>query len=271
MKKYDVISHSPVEDSETFLEYFLGNSQEEAEETYFRFADRLSAIAGSYSNWTGLDRGDLFGAGLTGLARAVRDFDPSRSDKFDPFATRKIKNALNEFCRVYKGVITVPVYIRAAHGHIRIIKGLLEGYAIDPVDISESLSRGSIVSNIYLADRDLEVINEQFEKLRNVSKSFNIKYDALVSQAEYIPTEVQFDERMSQEEIHERNNRLIAAALMVSKLKDHMTDVELFVAEGIMEGKTYDEIGAEMDPPVTKARIRQILDGMKDKFKGILV
>lgn len=268
MKKYDVVSHTPVEDSETFLEYFLGNTQKEAELLYFKFADRLNYMAGSYSNWSGLDRGDFFGAGLTGLARAARDFDPDRGGKFDAYAMRLIKNAMNEHCRVYKGVITVPVYIRTAHTHIKNIKGLLEGYSVDPYYISESLHKGQLVDDVHLARKDWQRIATEFRKLKGVCKNYNIKYEALVAQAEYIPTEVSFDERMTQEEMHERDNRLIAAALMVSQLKDHMTDVELRIAEGIMSGQTYEEIGKDMG--VTKARIRQILDGMKEKFTKLI-
>jgi len=245
---YDVVSHTPVEDGETFLEYFLGDTQEEAESLYHEFEERLNRIATSYAIWSGLDKGDLFGTGITGLARAARDFDPDRGGKFDVYAMRLIKNAMNEFCRIYKGVITVPVYVRAAHMHIKNIKGLLEGYAVDPYDISEALRTGGLASNIYLANKDWERIDLEFEKLKSVCKNFNIKYHNLIKQAEYIPTEVSFDERMTQEEIHERNNQVIAAALIVSKLKDHMTDVELAIAEGIMEGLTYDEIGKSLEP-----------------------
>ena len=269
MSKYDVISSSPVED-ELFLEYFLGNSLEEAEELYLNYENSLNYMASSYAMWAGLDKGDLFGAGLTGLARAVRDFDPNRGGRFHNFAVRKIKNAMNEHCRVYKGVITVPVYIRTAHTHIRNIKGLLEAYAVDPYEISECLAKGYVSSNIYLVKADWKRIDSEFEKLENVAKNFNIKYDTLIEQAEFIPTELSFDESMTQEEMHERNNRLVGAALLVSKLKDHMTDQELFIADSIMEGKTYEEIGDEMNPPVSKARVKQILNEMKDKFKKLM-
>lgn len=268
MKKYDVVSHTPVEDSETFLEYFLGDTQEEAESLYLKFEDRLNYMASSYAMWSGLDKGDLFGTGLTGLARAARDFDPDRGGSFDGYAARLIKNAMNEFCRIYKGIITVPIYVRTAHTHIKNIKGLLEGYNVDPYDISECLHNGSVPSSVRLAHKDWERIDLEFEKLNGVCKNYNIKYHNLIKQAEHIPTEVSFDERMTQEEIHERNNRLIAAALMVSKLKDHMTDRELLVAEGIMSGMTYEEIGDSLG--VSKARIRQILDEMKEKFKKLI-
>ena len=99
MTRIDIVSTKPVdEEQETFLPYYLGDTPEDAEETYSSFSGLLGIMANAYSTFSKDDLEDYFGEAVRGLARAKRDWDPTRGGcQFKTFAILKIKNALNEF------------------------------------------------------------------------------------------------------------------------------------------------------------------------------
>jgi len=274
--RYNIISQTPVDDkSEVFLDYFLADTQEEAEEVYQKFAGLLNIVATSYARWSGIDKGDLFGTGLTGLARAVRDFDESRGGKFKTFAMFKIKNALNEHCRRFKAVVTVPSYVRTANTYITNIKGLLEGYSVGLNGIDEALYAGGVwiledKKAILMAEADRNRIKSEFKKLKRLAEHSKIAYHILVDRSQYVPSDMRYDETMTQEDLYDREKQRVAAALSVSKLKDHMSDLELSIAEGIMEGRTYEEIGNSVEPKRSAVWVRQNLDKMRAKFSKLI-
>ena len=128
----DIITKSPVKKKEeVFLDYYLGDTPEEAEDLFKSFSRLLNIISKAYSVWTGMDKEDLFGTALVGLARAKRDFDPKRSDNFKTFAIYKIKNALNSYYRENKTIVNIPSYVKTANGYINGIKFILSRYSID--------------------------------------------------------------------------------------------------------------------------------------------
>ena len=129
-------------EKEIFLDYFLGSTPEEAEEVFYEFSDTLNTITKSYHNWSRLDKGDLFGTALVGLARAKRDFDPLRSDNFKAFVILKVKNALNEYYRRNKTAVSIPSYVRIANSYINNIKFVLESCGIGPKDTQNVLKNG---------------------------------------------------------------------------------------------------------------------------------
>lgn len=270
MKNYDVISQTPVAgEGEVFLDYFLGDTQEEAEKIYNEFSWRLNIMANSYSQWSGVDKADLFGEGLTGLARAVRDYDSERGT-FLTFAIYKVKNALNECCRKNSSIVSIPAYIRTAHMYITNIKGILEACSLDPDDITKMLMGGyaRTTADMMMVNGDFDRLDAEFNKLNTLARNSKVPYDNLIKNAEFIPSNVCFDESQSQEEMDERNKQLIAAALLVSKLEEHMTDLERQIANYIMEGKTYNEIGEVYDRSGVWVRLQ--LDEMKRRFRELL-
>lgn len=269
MGKIDFISSQHVEKEEEFLPYFLGTSPEEAEETYREFSKLLATMASSYEFHTGISKDDYFGEALTGLARAKRDFDPKRGNcKFRTFAVMKIKNALNEYCRRNKTIVTIPSYVRIAHMYITNIKTILEGYGVEEEEIEGILSANKADFDYPMADADRDRVVRELEKLDNLAENSSINYTNLVSRGEFVPSDMAYDETLDQDELINRERQKMAAALIVSDLRDKMTYEEIHVAEGIMAGKSYKEIGKTHDPPRSIGWVQKQLAKMKEKFSN---
>ena len=259
MSRIDIVSTTTRDEvSEDFLPFYLGETMEEAEETYSLFSNLLNIIAFSYSKHTGIDPGDLFAAGLEGLARAKRDWDETKGNcSFRSFAVLKIKTSMNECCRKLKSIVSIPEYIRVAHLYITNIKTLLEGYGEAPESIDYSLKNSILLTS---------KLHYEFDKLKKLAKNSGVPYLNLIKNAEHVPTDYYLNEDMSQDELQEAERRRLAAALVVSKLQDKMTASELHVANGIMAGKSYGEIGRTHDPKRSIAWVQKTLENMKEKF-----
>lgn len=252
---------------EEFLPYYLGTTQEEAEETYNLFSNLLNIMSFAYAKHTGIDPGDLFAAALEGLARAKRDWDEDRGNcSFKSYATLRIKTAMNDCCRKFKSIVSIPEYIRVAHTYITNIKTILEGYGESPEVISYVLNHNNTSSIGKIHDKDEGRILSELDKLKRLAKNSGVPYSNLIKNAEYVPTDYYLNDEMSQEELQEAERRRLAAALVVSKLQDKMTESELHVANGIMVGKSYGEIGRTHNPKRSIAWVAKTLDSMKEKF-----
>ncbi|RKX64367.1 MAG: hypothetical protein DRP42_06485 [Tenericutes bacterium] len=269
MSKIDIISTTPVDSrQEVFLPYYLGETPEEAEEVYTEFAWLLRVMAGNYANNSNVDLEDYFGEAITGLARAKRDFDDTRGGcSFKTFIILKVKNALNECCRKKSSIVNIPYYVRTAHTYITNIKTILEGYNIHLKSIRYVLTSGELPRFVKFNDKDYKRMEEELGKLSSLAKHSGVVLEHLIKRAEFVPSDMAYDESMTQEELHKRERRKLAAALVVSKLEDHMTEEELHVAQGIKAGKTYAEIGRTHDPKRSIAWVQNKLDEMKTKFK----
>lgn len=269
MPKIDIVSTEPLDkEQETFLPYYLGETPEEAEETYDLFSWLLGVMASAYAKSTDVAMEDYFAEAITGLARAKRDWDPTRGGcQFRTFAILKIKNALNEYCRKNSSIVRVPHYVRTAHTYITNVKTIFEGWNIPDEFIRKTLDMGEQYRDRAIADADADRVNAELKKLRKLARNSGVVLDKLVERAEFIPSDMAYDESMSQEELHKREQRRLAAALMVSKLEDHMTEEELHVAHGIMAGHSYAEIGRTHKPKRSIAWVQNKVDEMRDKFQ----
>ena len=269
MSKIDIISTTPVDSGqEIFLPYYLGETPKEAEETYETFSGLLGIIASAYADNTGTSLEDFFAEAITGLARAKRDWDPTRGGcKFVTFAILKMKNALNEHCRKTSSIVNIPHYVRTAHTYITNIKTILDGYDVHPDSVRYVLMSGDLPGFVKFNKKDHERMEEELAKLNKLAKNSKVQLKALVKRSEFVPSDMAYDESMTQEELHKREQRKLAAALIVSKLEDHMTEEELHVAQGIMAGKTYAEIGRTHNPKRSIAWVQNKLDEMKIRFK----
>lgn len=270
MSKIDIISSESVDDAEeNFLPYYLGDTPEEAEETYSEWSWLLSVLAAGYARYSNLSMEDYFGEAITGLARAKRDWDHTRGGcSFQTFATLKIKNALNEYRRRHNSIVVIPHYVRVANTYITNIKTIMEGYHIPDSFIEQTLLKGDQYRDRPMADADSERVSEELAKLKRLAKNSGVQYEKLVKRSEFIPSDMSYDESMTQEELDKRERQRLAAALVVSKLEDSMTDEELHVARGIMAGQSYGEIGRTHDPKRSIAWVQKKVDEMREKFKA---
>ena len=117
-----------------------------------------------------------------------------------------------------------------------------------------------------IPEKELGEAERLFQNLNNLSRNSKIPVQTLVDRAEFIPSDISLDSDSSDDEVIGRENQMMAAALVVSKLTDRMTDSEFSVAQGIMAGYTYEEIGAMQDPPRSSSWVRMKLDTMRERF-----
>lgn len=226
--KYDVLKQTVVHETEEMPAYFIADTQEEAEKIYNDYSGILNGLSYTYSQSTGIDKSDLFGEALIGLGRAYRDFDPERNNNFKNFAILKIKDALNEYTRKNSTSISVPAYIKSANSKIEKLKEILGENHIE--DLS-NLPRNKKTEHL-------------IELLENIAERAGIETRKLLERATYIPSNTVYDE----DYIVEFNNNPeenMERHLMVKQLIDSMGEVEKSIAEGIMSGKTYEEIAQE--------------------------
>ena len=271
MSKIDIVSTKTVEvESEKFLPYYLGETPEEAEETYKSFSKLINQMAGAYSQNSDITKEDYFSEAITGLARAKRDFDPTRGDcKFKTFAIMKIKNALNDYYRRNNSIVNIPYYVRTAHTYITNIRTILERHNLDVDSIATIIEADKAFLNT-LVGKDGPRLKEEANKLKRLAKNSKVRIEDLIERAEFVPSDMSYDEDMTQDELFKREQRRLSAALIVSELEDYMSDKELHIARGIMAGKSYAEIGRTHDPKRSIAWVQNEVEKMREKFKNKL-
>lgn len=239
--KYSVVKKTKQE-TENFLTCFLADTPEKAEQIHNKFAGCLNSIAYSYHLSTGLDKADLFSEALVGLARASRDFDPKRSLNFKTYAIFRIKDALNKFVRENTAPVKIPVYIKKAHSLITKLKHRLGHEAFEQA----------------LKDNNKEALGE----LGSAAERCNISVIELANRATVLPTELELvEENYSALEDNVYNK------ILVNQLKEKMTNIELIISQGIVEGKSYNQIGEENNR--SKSWVALQVANMRHKFAAI--
>lgn len=241
-----------VKQNKDFLPYFLGNSEEEAEKTFLEYEGLLNKIANSYSEATGIDKGDLFGEAITGLAKAKRDHNPKKA-ALSTYAVRIITDILNEYSRRNAMAVSVPSYIQKAHGIIERIKGLL---------IAHNLNFGTTTINgSGEVPEDIKVNYDYLVgKLTNAANRAGISMEVLITRAEFAPISIEC-------EVDELEMEVIASSeALVAELKTWMTDEEWFISQGVMEDKTYDQIGIELG--MSGSNVGLIFKDLRAKIKN---
>jgi RNA polymerase sigma factor (sigma-70 family) len=266
MTKLKILSTKVLpEHTEEFLPFFLGNTEEEAEANYNRFSQDLNKMAAAYSRNTGLEKEDLFGAGLTGLARALRDYDPNRTDNFFVYASYRIRSVLNDYCFRNKSIVPVPQYIALAHGYINKIRNILLKYPKE--SITDVLTGVKQLRYTDIPPAEKNLCKAALEHLKTLSKNSGVPYNDLVERSEYIPINVLFEESyLTTEDFEVRDVKQIQLTALISTIRDKMTAKELTIADGIMMGKTYDEIGAEQTPRRSASWVRKQLGHIRKRI-----
>ncbi len=273
--KYNIIKESQVEAYEEFPKHFLADTLEEAEELYKEYHSLLNLISYNYSLASNIDKGDLFGEALVGLARAKRDYEDGRGAKFKTFALYKIKTALNEHVRKNSMSITVPDYIRNANRHLEALKSIFKFCNINEDVLQESFKKNEF--KLFYDTKSGKGFGKLEKKakilFKNIAKAAvraNIATEELIKRAEFVPADIPYEECLDASDVIEAEEDRLFMALLVESVKQYMTATQLTIAEYIMDGKkTYREIGEEFGH--SDAWVRQELDKLKEvlKKKGI--
>jgi RNA polymerase sigma factor (sigma-70 family) len=256
--KFDILTQRMVKKEEDMPSHFLAETAEEAKDIYKRFERTLNNMAYAYAVSTGLDKSDLFGEALIGLARAYRDWDPDRSEDFRTYAIFRIKDSLNEFVRANSRAVSIPAYIKKALSNLNEIRAICEASEVNPDAI--------------IVDNEVPLPLERTDALRCVdlvrnlikaAKRARVPYNKFIERLELIPTDTEFEDQTSPE-LHKREEEMLEAAIIVEKLKSHMDDVELQICEGIMSDKSFEEIGKEMGK--SKSWVSGRLKGLRERI-----
>ena len=91
-----------------------------------KFNKFMNRISSAYSCITNIDKHELFGEANVALIKSLNDFDNTRSISFDTYAKYIIVDALNEYVRQNKVIVSVPKYIARANQIINRIKKLID-------------------------------------------------------------------------------------------------------------------------------------------------
>jgi len=253
--KYDIVKKSTVHTYEEFPKHFLADSMEKAEKLYQEFSKTLNYMAGKYATTSGLEKADLFGEALVGLARANRDFDLTRSDNFKTFALYKIKDALEEYVRNFSTPVALPAYLKKSQRIMHRLVGLLHSKGTSDEDIQDIFD-GNIDK---LPDHQCLELHGY---LTNAAERAGISLPVLIERIKNLPHSSSDTENV---EADNRAEEKMYAKLVVDGLKNHMSKNELEIAELIMEGKTFEEIGRRFNR--TDAWVAQQLDKMRTRLK----
>ena len=227
--------------------YFLGFSEEEAEETYKLFENILNRLSNSYAITTGIEKEDLFGEALVGLSIAVKNRDYKKSIKeFRAYAVKTIMSHLNNYIADMKTIVHVPTYILKANSYIVKLKLLLGVEDIFSIFLTKPKGEKE----------------EEYSKLIgyiiNAAERAGVTIEELIKRSEYLPVhDTSYKEQHKQEE-HSTDK------LAVAEMKKHMTDEELIITDGIMKDKTFSEIGKDLN--ISGSAVHQKFTKLKKKM-----
>ncbi len=229
---------------EEFLKCFLGKTIKEAEQTHNEFSKLLNTIARNYSLSTGLDKADLFGEALVGLARAKRDFDSGRSDNFRTFAVFKIKDALNKFVRDNICSVSIPTYVSRANNLINRLSDFLYSQNIDQDTIDYIIHKGT-VDDIDIP-YDIKVrAKEIIIFLKRAAERADTTYEKLVSRASFLPVDKELLDFCDSE----RDDTF--DKIVVDRIWQVMDDIDKEIAKMIMEDTSKKDIALHFNKSVT--------------------
>jgi len=214
--------------------YLLGDSVEEAEELLMKFSGYINNVTRTYSEATGIDRGDLFGDAVIALGKAKKDFNPEKGGKFAPFAKFIIVDTLNECVRQNKAAVTTPVYINKAHKIIIRIKSLISNYTdvFEDILLDEEFDKFNIPTSVKIT------ILYNKELLNKAANRANITLVELINRAEFLPLMIPEDDIKKVND----NEKTIFTKLIVTEIFAILNKNETIVAELIMNDKNISDI-----------------------------
>jgi RNA polymerase sigma factor (sigma-70 family) len=223
-------------------------------EKFNGFMNRVSRV---YSCITGVDKYELFGEANTALLKAVSDFDNTRSTSFATYAKYIIVDAMNEYIRQNKVIVSIPKYISRANLIINRIKKLVDYND----DAFFALYTG-------LDTPHSEEIKHQLKLLENAAMRAKTTVPALVERAEFLPATT--DGAYVLDEVYNENDvqKKLMAKLFVHQIRQSLTEDELLVADSLMAGMSAFEVSKTLNIPYS--RVNKIITLIREKVLNLL-
>jgi len=240
--KYEIVPvHGGTNTSQDagFSMYMLGDTVEEAEQTFNTFRAYINNMAALYVGASGIDKEELFGDALIALARAKKDFN-IRMGSFIPFAKFIIIDSMNECVRRNRTLIKVPSYVNKANILINKIKNISEGYCNNMHEV--------LFDNV----NKIEKMPDEIKKIVTINKKLlasaavraNLTYDDLVERSEFIPIEINEQYDSDIENIsYEPNQETLLNKIVVADILPLLTTTEREVADLLMRDLNRHDVG----------------------------
>jgi len=252
MFKFEIIKTIPIKQGMNLPRFILANSQKQAEEIYKNFAGVLNRMSYRYSQITGIEKSDLFGEAILGLAIAYQNWGqihnalPKKIFKgFKTYAIYSIKDALNEYIRLNSSSVKIPSYLMKAINNFRRLKNILENINIEYNIIEQIIDQGNIEDiKLLLTKNDVDRAVKLLKNLTSAAERASITLKELYNRCDLISfhnIEINNIDNIKSDE----NN--INTTIIINELKSRMNKDELTISNYIMEGHSIPEIGRLMN------------------------
>lgn len=235
MTRYDISHTGKLNDNGT-NPVLINGSVLATKELLSKFSGFINRITTSYNVLTGIDKSEFFGEANLALLKAYRDFDSHRSESFPAYAKFIVVDALNEYIRQNKVIITIPRYVARAN---RII-----------LRIKKALNYDEELFALVLSNKCKNDISEEVKKdlvlLKAAADRAGTSFKELVARSEFLPLgspEVDVTEEVfSKEDEHAR----IMVKMLVDQIREHLTEEELIITDYLMEGLNPNNISKKL-------------------------
>ncbi len=223
----------------------------ELKEVLAKLTPFMNKVSKTYSKTTGIDKKELFGEANIALVKAKKDFDSLRGKSFNAYAKYIIVDALNEYVRKNKSLISIPRYIHRANGIIKRIKKM--------IDQDDELFQKLISGEVVLDNPD---INKQLTFLARAAKRAGITIKQMVDRSEFLPTPI--DKKESFEVSTENEQQKLIMKIFIKQVQKGFTKEERTVANYLMDDVSVRNISKKEGIPVKE--IKRIMVNIKKKM-----
>jgi len=270
MFKFEIIKTIPIKQNVNLPRYIITESQEEVEKIYKNFNGILNKISYKYSQITGIEKSDLFGEAVLGIATAYHHWKqiPDTSLKnisggFKIYAMYFIKDILNEYIRLNSASVKIPSYLMKAINNFRKLKNYLETIDTNK-DILEQVINNGNINHIksFLTKNVADKVVEVLKNLISSAERASITLKELYNRSNLISFHKKEINNISNIRFNEED---INTAIIVNKLKSKMNKNELIISNYIMEGYSIPEIGKMMnkEPHWVRYKLKKIKKKVK--------
>jgi RNA polymerase sigma factor (sigma-70 family) len=147
-----------------------------------KFIKLILVIARKYVR-VNVEYEDVIMQGLIGLIEADRNFDPTRSDKFDSYAITRIKGRMYEWCISNTSIIYVPTHVSKARAYVEKLTKMVDQ---DPYIFRNEISAREVVkarehpAEVFIEKKTLEEIQRVKGMLNKIAINSRTSYEELV-------------------------------------------------------------------------------------------
>lgn len=263
----------PIREGEKFLENFLAETKEEAEQLYKNYKRLISHLAWQFSVRSGVDAEDLFEEGMIGLARAKRDFVPekarskNKTKAFHIFAVYMIRNALREGVYAFETPIPIPAYLKESNYYYTKMREALENIGVPYEDMMSLMEDPKTRAEDFGIEKPHNIVVNKFkDKLHRRAKANNMNYEDLLNKAISIPRRKFTDiyQPDFSEAFEEFDDERLDKQAALARVKEVLDKVEYDILVRFSTEKDLKVEDLANEYGLTSGRISQIISGARE-------